>query len=610
LTYCDCDVNVIFTVLKELSAAFRRTIELSIVLDSWIHNDPASKVYRLTSRANVGEVFPDPITPLNATAGFLHNLEPGWRDAFVKCGVWDHDIYDDAVPHNPLLNFNGYLYLNMSLMRLFGVRVPGFSPEAVDLQYFGDMPGIPSYESEARPGDENAAYSEKAGAWLVGEVLGATGLEELDEERKLVEDIVAKRPDLTTLSNSELVARITGFDELFRKLWCRHIEVSLKTGVGLGAVAQIAAAIGKPELALQLVGGIGDVDSARANYEIWPLGRLVAASPELRREFDAGVPGLLERLRANSHPDAKRFVSEFDAFLKNWGFRAPNEWELRSPTWGTQPEIALTLIDRLRFASESDSPATGNAKRAATREAATAAVREGLAPMPDVLAQFEGALNAAHLFSRGRERSRMTAALLVHEQRLAALELGRRAVAQGAIASPSAVFMLVRDELEEFARNPAPFADTLASREHGYLALFDVVPPFVVVGDPPPLGSWERRTTGSDAKLEPGQTVTAVSGSPGKATGRARVVLDPANPGDLEPGDIMIAPITDPSWTPLFLSIAGVVCNVGAPFSHAAIVSRELDIPCVVSVPNATNTIPDGCRIEIDGTAGTVTRLS
>jgi pyruvate,water dikinase len=88
------------------------------------------------------------------------------------------------------------------------------------------------------------------------------------------------------------------------------------------------------------------------------------------------------------------------------------------------------------------------------------------------------------------------------------------------------------------------------------------------------------------------------------------VVLDPALPGNLQPGDIMIAPITDPSWTPLFLSIAGVVCNVGAPFSHAAIVSRELDIPCVVSLPNATATIPDGCRIEIDGTTGTVTRLS
>ena len=119
-------------------------------VSSWILNDTPSKVFPLYSRANVGEVFPDPISPLNATTGFLANLEPGWRAAYVACQVWDHDIYDDAVEHNPLACFGGYLFINMSLMRLFGVRVPGFSPEAVDFQYFGDMPGIPSYESEAR----------------------------------------------------------------------------------------------------------------------------------------------------------------------------------------------------------------------------------------------------------------------------------------------------------------------------------------------------------------------------------------------------------------------------------------------------------------------------
>ena len=138
---------------------------------SWILNDTPSKVFPLYSRANVGEVFPDPISPLNATAGFLANLEPGWRKAFVGCQVWGDDIYDTAVEHNPLACFHGYLFINMSLMRLFGVRVPGFSPEAVDAQYFGDMPGIPSYESEARPFDVSEEWSGRAGAWLVGEVL-------------------------------------------------------------------------------------------------------------------------------------------------------------------------------------------------------------------------------------------------------------------------------------------------------------------------------------------------------------------------------------------------------------------------------------------------------
>jgi pyruvate,water dikinase len=101
--------------------------------------------------------------------------------------------------------------------------------------------------------------------------------------------------------------------------------------------------------------------------------------------------------------------------------------------------------------------------------------------------------------------------------------------------------------------------------------------------------------------------LTGVPGSPGRATGRARVVLDPGDPAGLEPGDILVAPITDPAWTPLFVPAAAVVVNVGAQVSHAVIVSRELGIPCVVSVQHATERIPDGALITVDGSTGTVT---
>jgi phosphoenolpyruvate synthase/pyruvate phosphate dikinase len=91
--------------------------------------------------------------------------------------------------------------------------------------------------------------------------------------------------------------------------------------------------------------------------------------------------------------------------------------------------------------------------------------------------------------------------------------------------------------------------------------------------------------------------------------GRSRVLTDPDDPSALEPGEILVAPITDPSWTPLFVAAAAVVVDVGAPFSYAAIVSRELGIPCVVSATDATGRIPDGALIEVDGTAATVTVL-
>jgi pyruvate,water dikinase len=97
--------------------------------------------------------------------------------------------------------------------------------------------------------------------------------------------------------------------------------------------------------------------------------------------------------------------------------------------------------------------------------------------------------------------------------------------------------------------------------------------------------------------------------SSGIVRGRARVVLDPSDAQGLKPGDILVAPLTDPAWTPLFLPAGGVVVNVGALMSHAVIVSRELGIPCVVAVANATNRIADGSMLEVDGAAGTVTIL-
>ncbi len=105
----------------------------------------------------------------------------------------------------------------------------------------------------------------------------------------------------------------------------------------------------------------------------------------------------------------------------------------------------------------------------------------------------------------------------------------------------------------------------------------------------------------------PGDVLTGLAACPGAATGPARIIFDPTEATDLEPGEILVAPLTDPGWTPLFTSAAAVVVNVGAPLSHAAIVSRELGIPCVLGVPYATKRIKNGTMLTVDGSAGTVT---
>lgn len=576
---------------------------------TWPINDEVSQVFPLYSRANVGEIFPNPISPLNASAGFQKNLEPGWRDAFVACRVWDDDLYDKSgVPITVLPAFGSYLYINMSLMRLFGVRVPGMSPEAVDLQYFGDMPGIPSYESERRDFDEDPAFEETAGAWLMDEVLGATGLPAYDKDREDVLKIRRDRPDLSALSDRELRERITSFDYILRPLFKRHIEASLKCGVGLGGVAQFSEAIGQPELSLVLVGGLGDVDSAIPSQRMWELSR-AAQAPAVAAAFDAGVPGLLDRLRNSDDPAAVEFTAELEEFLRDWDFRGPAEWEIRAKTWGVVPEIALGAIDNMRRVSDDDGPDTKNAQRAAEREAAAAAIREAVAADPEAAGQFEAVMNGAAMWMRGRERARTTAAMVIHEIRLPAMELGRRAFEAGHLAAADHVFMLFAEELDDFVADPAAFRDVLADRERTYLELFDYVPPFVVAGEAPDVSTWARVDATESVELAAGGEIQGVSGCNGVARGRARVLTSPDDPSALEPGEILIAPITDPSWTPLFVAATGVVVDVGAPFSHAAIVSRELGIPCVVSASQATARIPDGALIEVDGTSGKVTIL-
>lgn len=578
-------------------------------MSNWPINDKTSKVFPLYSRANVGEIFPDPISPLNATAGFQRYLEPGWRAAFVACGVWDEDLYDTAVEKNILPAFGSYLYINMSLMRLFGVRVPGMGADAVDLQYFGDMPGIPSYESEKRDFDDSPAHSERAGAWLVRDVLGATDLAAYDADKAEVDQIRAERPDLTALSEAELRARLVSFGDLLTRLFQHHIEASLKAGVGLGAMAQFTAAIGQPELALTLVSGIGDVDSTQPSIGMYALSR-AAQQPAVAALFDQRPAGLYERLKASDDPTVVAFAADFDRFLADWDFRGPSEWEIHADTWGVRPDLALGTIDRIRHAGDEADPRKGSERGAAERDATVATIRAALAGNAEAAGQFEAILSSSALWLRGRERGRTTAAKLMHELRLIGLELGRRAVELGVLSDPHDVFMLFEDELDAFLADPASFPDTLAERKRVYLEQFALVPPFVVAGDVPPTTEWVRRASVTATELPVGEVAAGVAGSPGSARGRARVVLSPDDVDELEPHDILVAPITDPSWTPLFVGASAVVVEVGAPFSHAAIVSRELGIPCVVSLSNATKRIRTGDLIEVDGTAGTVTVLT
>jgi pyruvate,water dikinase len=413
--------------------------------------------------------------------------------------------------------------------------------------------------------------------WMGGVLMG-TLLGGLRDDQKVANAARAGRPDLSKLTDQQLIERARSFNDTIRHMFDVHLEVTAGTSIGSGILTAVAAGAGDPTLALKLMTSVGDVDSAAPSHAMWALSRLDANSDEFKKGFTK--------------------------FLEEFGSRAPNEWDIRSETWETKPELALALIDVMRKSPDDDNPEKRNAVNAAQREAITTALRAGLADQPEVLGQFDAGLASAHAYLAARERAKTNIIKVIHEVRMAIRELASRHN-----YSMSQTCMLLNDELDAFVADPESFRARLTAREEQYLALFEYEPPFIVHKEAPPMSTWKKKGEEKFAIAKSGDVLSGVPGCPGVARGRARVVLDPSDPFALEPGDVLIAPITDPAWTPLFVPAGAVVVNVGAQVSHAVIVSRELGIPCVVSVQGATESIPDGAMVEVNGDAGTVTLL-
>jgi pyruvate,water dikinase len=280
---------------------------------------------------------------------------------------------------------------------------------------------------------------------------------------------------------------------------------------------------------------------------------------------------------------------------------------VRAPSWEVKPRIALAAIDLMRRSDDSQAPAIRNAASVAERDRVAAEMREKIAGDPETAGLFEAALRSAQLFLAGRERAKTNVVRVINEARVALYEYGRRLVDRGVVDEAEQVFMVTDDELDALRAHPESFKDVIATRWAQYRGLFDYEPVFVVNGRVPGLDEMTRRDSKGVTTASPGTVLTGAAGSGGLASGPARVVLDAADPQGLEPGDVLIAPQTDPSWVPLMVTASGVVVNVGAQGSHAMIVCRELGVPCVVSVADATAVIPDGATVTVDGTAGTVT---
>ena len=574
--------------------------------NTWFGDSTLEERFPAWTRGNAADVFPEPFSPLGQSLVLRQGMCTGLRDAYVLIGALDYDEYVE--PHRPDLfkMFGGYLYNPLTMTRVLGARMPGASPEMIDKAFFDERADVPPYEHQAW--HDSPKHEARLGATMAW-AMSTDSLPELDADRELAHQLRAQRPDLSTLTDAALIARARAMVPYIQQVFEGGMRVSTLASLGPGALAAICEGLGDASLSIRLLAGI-EVDSAAPSHAMWELGRLAKASPEVSTAFESGPDHVLEELRASSSADAAGFLRRFDEFIYHYGSRAQNEYDPRSSSWEVKPRIALAAIDLMRRSDESQSPAARNAASVAERDRVTAEIRSKLAGDAETSALFEAALKSAQLFLAGRERAKTKVVMVINEVRVALRELGRRFVERGVIDEVEQIFMLTDDELDQIRYEPDSFKPVIAARWKQYRELFGYEPVFIVNGRVPSLTEMTRRDAKKVDRAESGAVLKGAAGSGGVATGRARVVLDAADPQGLEPGDVLIAPQTDPSWVPLFVPAVAVIVNVGAMGSHAMIVSRELGIPCVVSVADATDIIPDGATVTVDGSTGLVTVVS
>lgn len=566
-------------------------------------HEKLSARFPVYTRGNAGEVYPQVAYPLTISMSRTHE-DPFAKAAGATGILTDADIAEGPAAFGACLS--GYMYLNLSMQRTLAIRTPGTTIESSDATYLGSEGIAPPYVPHKD--DRNLRASLRVIRFGLS-LMNTTEIPHLVDDQRALADLKAAMPRLDTATDAELVAYLNTAGDVAMDMFANHLLVSGQAGGAMQLLAQFCEdRFGDRALALTLLGGLGDVDSAAPSWALWDLGRLVAASPALTQHFDEGIEGLQHRLQAD--PDAAEFNRSFAAFLDVFGARGPNEWEAAVDTWGTQPDMPLALIERMRRADERQSPTVRQAGLADKREAATARCLDQLRWPRSTM--FKKILTAATVLSVGRERSKTTVVGAIHQTRLVSRVLGRRIAERLPGSQPDDLWFVVAEELDAYLEDPQQFSEQIAQRRATREALSLRVPPFVVDGVVPPPTSWPLRAAadGEDITvLESGQSITGLGGCPGVAEGRARVVTSATDPGDLGPGDVLVAPLTDPAWTPLFVPAEAVVVDVGGQMSHAVIVSRELGLPCVVAATDATKRIPDGAMIRVDGTAGTVTLL-
>jgi pyruvate,water dikinase len=290
------------------------------------------------------------------------------------------------------------------------------------------------------------------------------------------------------------------------------------------------------------------------------------------------------------------------AWLDKYGMRCVGEIDITRPRWSERP---TTLVPLILGNVRNFEPGEGERRFELGRQEAQnreQELLERLRALPDgerKAGETKSMIDRVRTFIGYREYPKfgMVSRYFVYKQALMAE--AERLVQAHVLREKDDIFYLTFEELQDVVRTQRADDELIRERKEAFGSYQALTPPRVLTSDGEGVAGAYRRDD------VPAGALVGLPVSAGIVEGRARVILDIAN-ADLEAGDILVTAFTDPSWTPLFVAIAGLVTEVGGLMTHGAVIAREYGLPAVVGVQDATRQIRDGQRIRVHGTDGYV----
>jgi pyruvate,water dikinase len=549
----------------------------------------------------VSEMLPGVVSPLLWSIN-APMLEDAFRSLFSKIGVPDVGAGRRLVGR-----FRGRATLNLSVLREAAASLPGGSGEEVERQYLGHV--LEHDHDHELPKPRGGAIARVVAAfrnWRANRMLA----DEVELIKHAVHGVVHLDIDLQRLP----VARLLRYRSRVRDLaWRTYaIEVAASSAAASSYRAlevQVGRWLGEEEgvqWAQRLTAGTlaeSSVGAGRVNRLQDIFARHVSDTPALRAALLRGGPHPRERIEALGS-NGLAFLEEVDHCVRAFGAQAVyagRTWnEDMVGVWSQLSAFARKAERPGDVGEDSLGELIGILKRS-PRWRFKRVITGQLIDMR--IRMLRRMAEEATLFLRCREDAKSSLLVLGGAERRVIFEMADRLVASGHLTVASDIELFSDGELEQMVRGAEPvFSQELERRRRAFARARDAGPlPEVFQGDP---------DTVDHADLPTGPVMQGWAASPGVARGRARVLMSLAAGTELEPGEIIVAHSTDPSWTPLFLVAGGIVLEEGGPLSHAAIVAREFGLPAVLNVADAAQVIETGEELVVDGTTGEVRRVA